>query len=176
MPITARYVAAQHVARRAGQLAHELFVNGKLMAAQDQADEDHSTHGTLAISSLIVSRLAAAFPADVFSDGKRASATYADRLWMIDAVSGEQNFARGIQFYAVAIAYAERGCCEVAVVYDPEYDEMFHALRGQGAWCERGGHESRLKVARCVGLERALISVALDERERDPEALRGAAS
>ncbi len=171
MPITARYIAAQHIARRAGQLAHELFVNRSLMAAHDQPSEDRAAHGTLAISTLIVSRLTAAFPADVFSDGQRASVTDADRLWTIDAVAGERNFLRGIEFYAIAIAYAERGCCEVAVVYDPEHDEMFHALRGQGAWCERGGHECRLEVARCASLERALISIALDERERDPEAL-----
>jgi myo-inositol-1(or 4)-monophosphatase len=171
MPITARYMAAQHVARRAGQLAHELFVNHKALAAGDRSPDEHFAHGAHAISALIASKLAAAFPADVFIDEHRPAVTHADRVWMIEAIGGEHNFKRDIPFYAIAIAYAERGDCEIAVVYDPERDEMFHALRDQGAWSEHGGRESRLEVSRCAQLEHALISIALDDRTPDPAAL-----
>lgn len=171
MPITARYMAAQHIARRAGQLAHELFVNHKALAATDRAPDEYVAHGGRAISAQIVSKLAAAFPADIFIDEHHGAVTDAHRLWMIEAIGGERNFKRDIPFYAIAIAYAERGHCEAAIVYDPERDEMFHALRDQGAWCEHGGRESRLEVARCASLEQALISIALDERTADPAVL-----
>jgi myo-inositol-1(or 4)-monophosphatase len=171
MPITARYMAAQHIARRAGQLAHELFVNHKALAAGDRAPDEYVAHGGRAISAQIVSKLAAAFPADTFIDEHRGAITDAHRLWMIEAIGGERNFKRDVPFYAIAIAYAERGHCEAAIVYDPERDEMFHALRDQGAWCEHGGRESKLEVARCTALEQALIAVELDERTPDPAAL-----
>ncbi len=171
MPITARYMAAQHVARRAGQLAHELFVNHKALAAADRSPDEHFAHGARAISALIASKLAGAFPADVFAREHRHAVTDADRLWMIEAIGGECNFKRDIPFYAITVAYAERGYCEAAVVYDPERDEMFHALRDQGAWCEHGGRESRLEVSSCTRLEQALISIALDDRSPDPAAL-----
>jgi myo-inositol-1(or 4)-monophosphatase len=171
MPITARYMAAQHIARRAGQLAHELFVNYKALAATDHAPDEYVAHGGRAISAQIVSKLAAAFPADTFVDESRGAITDAHRLWMIEAIDGERNFKRHIPFYAIAIAYADRGHCEAAIVYDPERDEMFHALRDQGAWCEHGGRESKLEVARCAALDQALISVALDERTPDPAPL-----
>ena len=171
MPITARSVAAQHIARRAGRLAHDLFANRKALAAADRSADQFAAHGDRAVSALIVSKLAAAFPADVFIDGSRGAGAHADRLWMIEGIGGKRNFVRGIPFYSVAIAYAERGCCEAAIVYDPERDEMFHALRDQGAWCEHGGHEHRLELASCAALSEALISVGLDERVPNPAAL-----
>ena len=171
MPITARYMAAQHVARRAGQLAHELFANHKTLAAADHSPDEHFAHGARAIAALIASKLSAAFPADVFVAEHPAAVGDADRFWMIEAIDGENNFKRDIPFYAIAISYAERGCCETAIVYDPERDEMFHALRDQGAWCEHGGRESRLEVSSCATLEQALLAIALDDRTPDPAAL-----
>ena len=171
MPITARYIAAQHIARRAGQLAHELFGNRKALADVERPADEHVSHAARAISAQIVSKLAAAFPADIFVDEEHPAASDAERLWTIEAIGGRRNFARAIPFYAISIAYAERGSCEAAVVYDPERGEMFHALRDQGAWCEHAGRESRLEVAACKALEQAVLSVGLDERAPDPAGL-----
>lgn len=170
MPITARYMAAQHVARRAGQLAHELFVNHKALAA-DRSPDEYVAHGFRAISAQIMSKLATAFPADVFIDEPGSAAIDTDRLWMIEAIDGERNFKRDIPFYAIAITYVDLGRAEAAIVYDPERDEMFHALRDQGAWCEHEGREIRLEVARGTALEQSLISVALDEGAPEGAAL-----
>jgi len=164
-------MAAQHVARRAGQLAHELFMNRKAFAMAERSPDEYVAHGGRAISSLIITKLAASFATDAFVDTHRATMVDADRLWVINAIAGERNFTREIPFYAIAIAYAERGRCEAAIVYDPERDEMFHARRDQGAWCEHQGREHRLEVGHSVTLEQALISVALDERDPDPAAL-----
>lgn len=171
MPITARYVAAQHVARRAGQLAHELFGNRKALVDAERPADEYVGHAARAISAQIVSKLAAAFPADAFVDEEHDGTPDAERLWTIEAIGGRRNFTRAIPFYAISIAYAERGFCEAAVIYDPERGEMFHALRDQGAWCEHAGHESRLEVAACRVLEQAVISVGLDERAPDPAGL-----
>jgi len=171
MAITARYIAAQHVSRRAGQLAHNLFANRRALIAVERPSDDYVTHAARAISAQVVAKLAAAFPADVFVDEEHALTSDPERLWTVEAIAGRRNFTRGIPFYAISIAYAERGSCEAAIIYDPERDEMFHALRDQGAWCEHAGHENRLEVAPCRTLGQALISVGLDERAPDPAAL-----
>jgi myo-inositol-1(or 4)-monophosphatase len=172
MPITARYMAARHVARRAGRLAHELFRHINAFAEGDRTQPEHVAHGCQAISADIISRLAAAFPADVFVDERRgAVGDFPDRLWLVGALDGERNFMRDIAFYSVTVAYAERGQCEVAVVYDPERDEMFHARRDEGAWCEHAGRERRLSIARCTALDQAVIAVSVDERDVDPAVL-----
>ena len=67
----------------------------------------------------------------------------------------------------MAIAYAERGRCEAAVVYDPERDAMFHARRDQGAGCEHRVMERRRRGA---GIGRGQLEV-LDLRVEQRRAI-----
>lgn len=59
----------------------------------------------------------------------------ADRLWIIDPLDGTNNFAHSIPHYSISIAYAEKGIVKVAVVYDPQRNEIFTAEAGAGACC-----------------------------------------
>lgn len=60
--------------------------------------------------------------------------TTAASLWIIDPLDGTTNYAHGIPQFCTSIAYAESGTVQVGVVYDPMRDEMFHAVRGEGAF------------------------------------------
>jgi len=53
--------------------------------------------------------------------------------WIIDPLDGTTNFAHGYPYYAVSIALEQAGTIQVGVVYDPVQDELFEAIRGQGA-------------------------------------------
>ena len=53
--------------------------------------------------------------------------------WIIDPLDGTTNFAHGYPICCVSIAYEHRGELTVGVVYDPFRDELFRAVRGQGA-------------------------------------------
>jgi myo-inositol-1(or 4)-monophosphatase len=55
-------------------------------------------------------------------------------LWYVDPLDGTVNYAHGVPFFSVAIAYARDGQTQVGVVYDPIRDELFSAERGRGAW------------------------------------------
>ncbi|MDD5295452.1 MAG: inositol monophosphatase family protein [Rhodocyclaceae bacterium] len=57
-----------------------------------------------------------------------------DGLWCVDPIDGTTNFANGIPFFAVSVAYMEGGKSEKGVVYNPATDEAFYAERGRGAW------------------------------------------
>lgn len=54
--------------------------------------------------------------------------------WYLDPLDGTINYAHGLPFFAVSVAYAEGGQVMLATVYDPLRDEMFSAERGRGAW------------------------------------------
>lgn len=56
-----------------------------------------------------------------------------DHLWIIDPLDGTVNYAHGVPFFSVAIAYAYRGELTLGAVYDPVRDEMFLAEKGCGA-------------------------------------------
>ena len=53
--------------------------------------------------------------------------------WIIDPLDGTTNFLHGIPQYAVSIAMREKGVLKVAVVFDPIKDELFTAVKGEGA-------------------------------------------
>ncbi|MGH2626407.1 MAG: inositol monophosphatase family protein, partial [Anaerolineales bacterium] len=54
--------------------------------------------------------------------------------WLIDPLVGTTNFAHALPFFSVSIAWARDDEPLVAVVYDPVRHELFHAVRGGGAW------------------------------------------
>ena len=55
-------------------------------------------------------------------------------FWCIDPLDGTSNFAAGLPFFAVSIALIVGGVQQLALIYDPVRDEMFTAVKGQGAY------------------------------------------
>jgi len=66
-------------------------------------------------------------------------------LWCIDPIDGTTNFANGIPFFAVSIAYLVNHEPHFGVVYNPVTDESFYAAKGAGAFLN--GHELPLRPA-----------------------------
>jgi len=56
-----------------------------------------------------------------------------DHQWFIDPLDGTLNYAHGVPFYCVSVAYAFQGELALGVVYDPTREECFYAERGHGA-------------------------------------------
>ncbi len=57
-----------------------------------------------------------------------------DHKWYIDPLDGTMNYAHGIPFFCVSMAYADKKGLSLGVIYDPVRDECFYAERGKGAW------------------------------------------
>lgn len=55
-------------------------------------------------------------------------------VWIIDPIDGTANYSRGIRECAICVGLKHHNDMEMAVVYLPYADELFHAVRGQGAW------------------------------------------
>ena len=55
-------------------------------------------------------------------------------FWCIDPLDGTTNFAAGLPFFAVSIALIVNRQQEIGLIYDPVRDEMFTAIKGQGAY------------------------------------------
>jgi len=57
-----------------------------------------------------------------------------DHQWYIDPLDGTVNYAHGVPFFCVSIAYSVRGEVTLTAVYDPMRRELFCAERDGGAW------------------------------------------
>lgn len=93
--------------------------------------------------ALISSYLRAHFPDHgLLTEESGVSGPESDWLWVVDPLDGTTNFAQGLPIFCVSIALQHRGETMLGVVYAPVMDELFTAIRGQGAWCN--GKKMRL--------------------------------
>ena len=68
-----------------------------------------------------------------------------DGLWCLDPLDGTTNFAAGIPFFGVSLALLIQGAPALGIVHDPNRDETFSSVRGQGAFLN--GERLRLVAA-----------------------------
>lgn len=75
-----------------------------------------------------------------------------NRTWIIDPIDGTTNFIHGIPHFSISIALVEHGELVAGLVYNPVFDELFLAEKGQGATCNnrRLRVSSRDKLTDCV--------------------------
>ncbi len=76
-----------------------------------------------------------------------------EHAWYVDPLDGTVNYAHGIPFFSVSIAYAHQGRTQLAVVYDPMRREMFAAERGKGAFL----NGRRIHASQATELGRSLL-------------------
>lgn len=123
------------LAMRAGAIQRERYET-KLDVQTKSASIDLVTEVDRACEAVIVSGIGEARPDDAIlaeegGGDDRAGATW---RWIIDPLDGTTNFAHGFPRFCVSIGVQHDGRTTVAVVYDPLLDELFHAVRGAGAW------------------------------------------
>jgi len=77
-----------------------------------------------------------------------------DKAIYIDPIDGTTNFIHTIPHLAISIGVWEKGEPTLAVVYNPILEEMFLAIRGEGAYC----NQRRLSVSSQDRLQQSLIA------------------
>ncbi|RMG30511.1 MAG: inositol monophosphatase family protein [Gammaproteobacteria bacterium] len=106
-----------------------------------KADGSLLTEADLAVHERLRTALADRYPAVGFlseempADAQQARLDAGGPLWILDPLDGTSNFAAGIPFFGISLAYAEAGAVTAAFVLDPCRREFFHALAGGGAYC-----------------------------------------
>jgi myo-inositol-1(or 4)-monophosphatase len=105
---------------------------------------------------IIISILRRAFPGHGFlaeENGKQQIGRE-NYCWLIDPLDGTTNYAHGFPIFCVSIALEKEGELLVGVVYDPMRQELFQAIKGQGAWL----NGRRLRVSKTSSLNRSLLA------------------
>jgi myo-inositol-1(or 4)-monophosphatase len=75
-------------------------------------------------------------------------------LWIIDPLDGTTNYAHGYPNFSVSIGLEHKGEIVIGVVYDPMRDELFTALKGQGAFL----NDTPIAVSKNDRLIRSLLA------------------
>ena len=71
---------------------------------------------------------------EMSDDEQQAVIDKGSAYWCIDPLDGTSNYAAGLPFFAVSIALIVNKQQQLGLIYDPVRDEMFTAIKGQGAY------------------------------------------
>ncbi len=122
-------------AREAGAVHMRYFRGNELSIQSKFNDSDIVTAADKAAEKLLLDHIHAAYPAhSILSEESGAEPHSGEYRWVIDPLDGTTNFSQGLPLFCVSIGVEHNGTTVVGVVYAPYLDELFHAVKGSGAF------------------------------------------
>ncbi len=124
-----RDTAKEEILPRFNSISYEIKDDGSLVTEAD-----------LAADKRIRKALALAYPEIAFLseemeyEEQQALLKSSPQLWCLDPLDGTSNFAAGFPLFATSLALIVDGEVKIGITYDVVRDEMFSAVKGQGAY------------------------------------------
>lgn len=126
---------AVRTARAAGELLRERFYGPARGVSSKSTPTDLVSDADRASEELLVSLISAERPDDGFlteeSPGKGSSSGL---RWVLDPLDATVNFLFRIPWWCVSVAVEDEDGALAGAIFNPNADEMFSGLRGEGAW------------------------------------------
>jgi len=152
---------AVEIAREASALLLEFA--GRHVGFELKAKHDLVTAADRASENLIVQRLRERHPShSIVAEEGGEHAGSSDFRWYVDPLDGTTNFAHGYPCFCVSIALAQRDALLAAAVYNPFYNELFTAARGEGATF----NGKKIHVSKNATLSTSLLCTGFPVRNR----------
>lgn len=159
--------AAQEAARRAAVVLEGWRTRFQV---QEKGRADLVTDADLASQKTIHDCLLGRFPDHQFlgeEDTEKRARPGADAppTWIVDPIDGTTNYVHDCPLYCISIGLQVAGELVVGVVLDPSRNELFHAIKGGGAWI----NERRIRTSSTAQLQNALLATGFPPDVRGQE-------
>ena len=109
---------------------------------------------------VIISTIQKAYPSHAILAEESGQHEGDEYQWIIDPLDGTTNYLHGIPHFSVSIALREKNKLQLGVIYDPLKEELFCAIRGDGATL----NNRRIRVSKQRDLPGSLIGTGLPYR------------
>lgn len=152
------------LARRAGEI--QLKRLGHVKHVEYKGAINLVTEVDRECEALIVGGLKEHFPDyDILAEEGSGSERGVERKWIVDPLDGTVNFTHGFPFFCVSIALEEDGELTAGVIYDPNRDELFTAMKGKGARL----NGERIHVSRESTLSQSMVATGFAYNVQEEE-------
>lgn len=139
------------IARAAGAAILEIYHNEADFNVELKSDDSPLTKADRAANTVIckgLESLSEVFP--ILSEENK-TIPYEERksypyYWLVDPLDGTKEFIKRNGEFTVNIALVHQQEPVLGVVYAPVLDEMYWAVKGEGAWLERDGKTRKLEA------------------------------
>jgi len=131
-------VAIQEIIRSAA--ANSLAIYYARSTADYKADGSIVTEADLAMQLALTTALAERYPTVAMLGEEVSEAMQlevigcSDDYWCLDPVDGTTNFHATVPLFSISLGLICDGEIKLGIVYDPNRDEFFGAIKGQGLW------------------------------------------
>lgn len=144
--------AVAEIARKAGAAIMKIYGEEDFQV-ELKADESPLTIADKAANDIICEGLMELTPNVPIISEENKAIPYEERRnyginWLVDPLDGTKEFIKRNGEFTVNIALIQGGKPILGVVYAPYLEEMYWAVKGEGAWMEKGGHIEQLQAAK----------------------------
>jgi myo-inositol-1(or 4)-monophosphatase len=151
-------------ARLAGDIILKNFGHLSTSDIQTKQAFDFVTKVDRWSEAVIMQTIREKFPSHRFlTEESLKQADTGDYRWIIDPLDGTTNYIHNYPMFSVSIALECQGDIIVGVVFEPLKDELFHAVRGKGAFL----NNRKITVSEIQLLERSLIATGFPFRAKE---------
>lgn len=160
--VTARVETATQTIREAAALALSWFGRLATLEVETKAGaQDVVSVADREVEQLVRARLSAAFPQDaLLGEEFGLSGGSSGYTWVIDPIDGTSSFIHGSRAWCVAIALVRDKTTLAGLIFDPNANELFSAVAGQGATL----NGEAISVDLATDLQHGLTSVGANGR------------
>lgn len=155
------------VARSAAHESGQYIMSMAGMLRDDEIDTkakgDFVTKVDRTSEQIIINLIKKVFPNHSYLAEESGGERVNDYCWVIDPLDGTTNFIRGFPVFSVSIALQYQGEVVLGVVHDPNRNETFEAVKGEGAFLNGKG----ISVSDNNALPSALISTGFPFRQKE---------
>ena len=121
------------IVRISGQFAQGKFGKSEIVNMKDEID--YATDVDLQVEERITSFLQNKFPNHgILSEESGVIAESTDLTWVLDPIDGTKHFHNNIPLYSIALALKSQKETLLGIVFIPETNEMYTAIKGDGAY------------------------------------------
>ena len=154
---------AKTAARQAGQVVLSYYSSS--YDVRHKSADNPVTTADLAANRVLQQTLLQAFPEAGWLSEESADnleRLHRDVVWVIDPIDGTKEFIQGIDEFAVVVALVIKQQVALAVTYNPVRQELVHACRGQGVFC----NDRPVQVSTTSHLPKAVVLASRSEMGR----------
>lgn len=154
-----RYLeSAIEMAKGAGEIQLRYFRSNNLKADTKLNAFDVVTVADKESERFIKSYIQEHFPEHgIISEESGADHSERDWRWVVDPLDGTTNFNNGLPVFSVSIALEFKGDAIVGVVYAPYLGELFHAVKGGGAYL----NDKPIRCSEKSALDSAVVATGM---------------
>lgn len=139
------------IAREAGKILMSFHKKKLEIDIKDSNKYDKVTKADREVDKFLRECIAKEFPDDLILSEEEGFTPndYTGRVWIIDPLDGTDTFLRGEDGFCMIIGLCVNGTPNFGLIYDPVLDNLFYAMKGEGAYHKKDNKLSKMHVS-CV--------------------------